>query len=236
MDNYEGLSNKAASIIASQITLKENSVLGFSTGSTPEGMYSRLVQMYRQGLLDFNKVVTFNLDEYVGLSPDHPQSYHYFMHQHLFNHVNVPPENINIPLGTAENLEEHCRAYDKKIAAVGGIDLQVLGIGVNGHIGFNEPDRCLSAWTCVVDLSEATIKANSRFFNSEDEVPRQAITMGMASILHARRLMLLASGKSKARAIRETLSGKVSTQVPASFLQLHPNAIIVMDKEAASLL
>src|SRR5690554_2812450 len=160
MENYEQLSIKAASIIASQMTLKENSVLGFSTGSTPQGMYRLLVQMHQQGLLDFSKVVTFNLDEYVGLAPDHPQSYHFFMYQHLFNHVNVAPENINIPLGTAENLEEFCQAYDQKIADVGGIDLQVLGIGVNGHIGFNEPDRYLSAWTCVVDLSETTIKSN----------------------------------------------------------------------------
>ncbi|MDO9574239.1 MAG: glucosamine-6-phosphate deaminase [Candidatus Contubernalis sp.] len=236
VEDYQQLSAKAASIVASQVILKSNSVLGLATGSTPEGMYRGLVQMHQAGTVDFNGVVTFNLDEYLGLSSEHPQSYHYFMHQHLFNHINVLPENIHIPSGQAEDMAKYCLEYDQKIAAAGGIDLQVLGIGGNGHIGFNEPHQYLNVQTQVVDLTEETIEANSRFFATAQEVPGQAVTMGMGSIMKAQRILLLASGKNKAAVIKETVSGKISTEIPASFLQLHRELILVLDKEVASLL
>lgn len=236
VEDYEQLSLKAAAIVASQVILKNNAVLGLATGSTPEGMYRQLVQLNREGIVDFSEVVTFNLDEYLGLSPDHPQSYYHFMHHHLFNHVNIAAQNIHIPSGQPENLEQFCLAYDQKIADAGGIDLQVLGIGGNGHIGFNEPDRYLKMQTNIVDLTEETIEANSRFFDTPGEVPRQAVTMGMGSIMSAQRILLLASGKSKAAVIKETFSGKITTGIPASFLQLHREVIMILDKEAASLL
>lgn len=236
VNDYREMSQKAASIVSSQVILKKTSVLGLATGSTPEGMYHRLIEMYHEGIADFSQITTFNLDEYLGLSPQHPQSYHYYMNQHFFEHIDIPATNINIPPGKIENSENVCREYDKRIAASGGIDLQVLGIGVNGHIGFNEPDQYLNVGTHVVNLTEETIETNSRFFTSREEVPRQAITMGMGSIMQARRVLLLASGKSKAQAIRDTVNGKVTTRVPASFLQLHPQFILVLDKEAASLL
>ena len=236
VEDYEQLSAKAAQFVAAQVILKSHAVLGLATGSTPEGMYRRLAQLNREGTVDFSGVVTFNLDEYCGLPPSHPQSYHYYMYHHFFNHVNVRPENIHIPAGDAADIAAFCREYDQAIAAAGGIDLQILGIGVNGHIGFNEPGNCLHAGTHVVDLAAETIEANSRFFASPDEVPRQAVTMGMGSIMRAKRILLLASGKSKAEAIKETVSGKVTTAVPASFLQLHRKATLILDKEAASLL
>jgi glucosamine-6-phosphate deaminase len=236
VEDYARLSEKAAGIVASQVILKNNSVLGLATGSTPEGMYRRLVQMHREGTVDFSAVVTFNLDEYFGLSPGHPQSYHNYMHEHLFNHVNVPALNIHIPSGVADNIDTYGKEYDRKIAEAGGIDLQVLGIGGNGHIGFNEPGEFLNEQTHIVDLTEDTIEANSRFFDTIEEVPRQAVTMGMGSIMRARRILLLASGKGKAAAIRDTLSGRVDPRVPASFLQLHRNVYVVIDREAASLL
>lgn len=236
VEDYQQLSARAAGIAASQVILKNNSVLGLATGSTPEGMYRQLVQMNREGMVDYSEVVTFNLDEYLGLSPDHPQSYHYYMRHHFFNHVNVPPQNIHIPPGQEKNMAECCLEYDQKITDAGGIDLQVLGIGVNGHIGFNEPHQFLKMQTHVVDLTEETIEANSRFFATREEVPRQAVTMGMGSIMLAKRILLLAGGKSKASAIKETVSGKITTEVPASFLQLHREVILVLDKEAAALL
>ncbi len=235
-DNYRQMSIKAAGIVSNQIILKSNSVLGFATGSTPEGMYRELVQAHKEGLVDFSRAVTFNLDEYMGLSSGHPQSYHYYMYQNLFNHVNVHPENIHIPLGEEQDAEEFCREYDREIAGAGGIDIQVLGIGVNGHIGFNEPARTLKMHTHIVDLTEETIESNSRFFDSIDKVPRKAITMGMGSIMHSKKIILLASGENKAQAIKETISGEVSTEVPASLLQLHRDVTFILDKEAASLL
>jgi glucosamine-6-phosphate deaminase len=236
VEDYAELSAKAAQIVAAQVILKGNAVLGLATGSTPEGMYSRLAGLNREGVVDFSGVVTFNLDEYCGLSPTHPQSYHYYMHQHFFDHVNVRPQNIHIPAGDVADSGAFCREYDQAIAAAGGIDLQILGIGVNGHIGFNEPGSCLNVGTHVVDLTAETIAANSRFFASPDEVPRQAVTMGMGSIMRAKRILLLAGGKNKAAAIKETVSGKITTAVPASFLQLHRKATLIVDKEAASLL
>lgn len=236
MKDYQEMSRKAADIVASQVILKSSSVLGLATGSTPEGMYSRLVEMNREGTVDFGSITAFNLDEYLGLDPEHPQSYHYYMYRHLFDHINADPQNIHIPTGRAQDMTSFCREYDEKIAKAGGIDLQVLGIGVNGHIGFNEPDEYLRAGTHVVNLTEETVEANSRFFASRDEVPRQAVTMGMGSIMKARRILLLAGGKGKAQAIKETVSGKITTRVPASFLQLHRKAVVVLDEEAAALL
>ncbi len=234
MEDYQKLSAKAAQIVSSQVTLKNNTVLGLATGSTPEGMYQKLIEMYDAGSIDFSEVTTFNLDEYLGLDPDHPQSYHYYMHHKFFNYVNIPSQNIHIPPGQENNTAETCRNYEQKIFNAGGIDLQILGIGVNGHIGFNEPAKYLNTQTHVVNLSAETISANSRFFSKGSEVPRQAITMGMGSIMLAQKVILLASGKSKAEAIKETVNGKITTEVPASFLQLHHEFILIADKEAAA--
>lgn len=237
VDDYREMSDLAVKIVSGIILDKKDAVLGLATGSTPEGMYAGLVEKYRRGDLDFQSVVTFNLDEYVGLAPDHPQSYHSYMKRNLFNHVNIDPRNISIPsAGSDEDLEEACRLFDKKIEQAGGIDLQVLGIGVNGHIGFNEPAPYLKTATHLVELAEETIEANSRFFQSKDEVPGKAITMGLGSIMTAGRILLLANGKNKAPAVRDSFSGLISTETPASFLQLHRNVTIVIDREAASLL
>ena len=234
VEDYAELSAQAARIVASQIILKNNTVLGLATGSTPEGMYRELVRLNLEGTLDFSGVVTFNLDEYIGLPPGHSRSYHYYMHHHLFDHVNLDPQNIHIPLGQAANMAESCLEYDTKIAAAGGIDLQVLGIGTNGHLGFNEPHAYLKVQTHVVDLTPETVAANSRFFDTVAEVPRQAVTMGMGSIMQARRILLVASGENKAPLIKEMVSGKITTAVPASFLQLHREVILILDKEAAA--
>ena len=234
--DYDQMSTWAAEIVAQEIKEKNDLVLGLATGSTPEGLYRLLVQMYQEGTLDFSKVITFNLDEYLGLAPTHPQSYAYFMHQHLFAHINIKAENIHLPDGLAKDLPAFCREYEEKIAAAGGIHLQILGIGRNGHIGFNEPNDYLSAGTHVVSLTEETIDANSRFFNSKDEVPRQAVTMGMGTILKAKKILLMANGKTKAEAIKGTLSGKITTKIPASFLQLHKDLTVIIDEEATSLL
>ncbi|MGI5876683.1 MAG: glucosamine-6-phosphate deaminase [Dethiobacteria bacterium] len=236
VDDYQQLSIKAANFVAGQIILKNNAVLGLATGSTPEGMYSQLVQMNREGIVDFSEVVTFNLDEYLGLAPEHPQSYHFYMHSRFLDHINIDPQNIHILSGVAENVEQVCREYDQKIKDAGGIDLQILGIGVNGHIGFNEPGSFLKIQTHLMELTEETIIANSRFFPTPEDVPRRALTMGMGAILQAKRILLLASGESKARVIREMVNGKVTTEVPASLLQLHRELTLILDKEAAALL
>lgn len=236
VDDYQKMSIAAAVKVATEIISRNKPVLGLATGSTPEGMYARLVKMHRESGLDFSNVVTFNLDEYAGLPPDHPQSYNHYMHRHLFNHVNIKPQNIHIPSCHDREVGEVCREYEHKIASAGGIGLQVLGIGGNGHIGFNEPGGCLRTETHLVDLAEETITANSRFFQSKEEVPRRAVTMGVGSIMHAQKLLLLASGESKARAIKQTVSGEITTEVPASLLQLHRDITLLVDKEAASLL
>ncbi|NLP36362.1 MAG: glucosamine-6-phosphate deaminase [Firmicutes bacterium] len=235
-EDYDQMSTWAAELVAQQIKEKHNSVLGLATGSTPEGLYRLLVQMYQEGKLDFSHIITFNLDEYLGLAPTHPQSYAYFMHQHLLDHVNLKPENIHLPDGLAQDLDAFCQKYEEQIIAAGGIDLQVLGIGRNGHIGFNEPHHYLSVGTHTVRLTEDTIEANSRFFNSKDEVPHQAVTMGMGTILKAKKILLLANGKTKAKAIKDALCGRITTRIPASFLQLHRDITVIVDKEAASLL
>lgn len=234
--NYDEMSSEAANIVAQLLQLKQNAVLGLATGSTPEGLYARLVQMYEEKIIDFEAVTCFNLDEYAGLSPDHPQSYHYYMDHHLFSKVNVKQGNMHIPSHGTANVEAACREYDKKIKEAGGIDLQLLGLGVNGHIGFNEPADCLHKDTHFVVLSKETIEANSRFFPAEDDVPRQAITMGVGSIMSADRIMLLASGGGKAEAVRQMTCGTLSTQHPASLLQLHQNVLVIIDRDAASLL
>jgi len=234
--DYHAMSKKASLMVASQITLKPDSNLGLATGGTPLAMYYKLIEMFREDEIDFNEVQSFNLDEYCGLKADHPNSYHYYMNDNFFKEINIKNENIHIPDGSAEDFKQECRNYEELIKKARGIDLQILGIGSNGHIGFNEPAESLNAATEVVDLTEETIEANSRYFESKDEVPKKAISMGMATILKADRIVLLASGKSKAKAIKRAVSSKISTQNPASLLQTHPQITILLDKEAASLI
>lgn len=236
VDNYEEMSIEAARIMASCVTLKPDSVLGLATGSTPLGMYSQLINIYNRKEVNFEHVKSFNLDEYYGLNKDNEQSYNYYMNENFFKHINIKPENINIPNGAAENIEEECISYEKKIKEAGGIDIQVLGIGVNGHIGFNEPDVKFEAETHLVQLDEQTIESNARFFESREEVPTSAISMGIKTIMHSKKILLLANGKSKAEAINKALNGKITPDVPASILQLHLDVTVILDKEAASLL
>jgi len=232
-ENYDKMSKMAAQIVSDQIKSKPDSVLGLATGSTPIGMYKELVRMFQAGELDFAKVITFNLDEYYRIEKNNQQSYHYFMNEHLFKHININPENTHIPDGNTESVEKECKNYDNMIKKAGGIDLQVLGLGINGHIGFNEPDSELIAYTHLTPLKQKTIQANSRFFNSIDEVPKHAITMGMANILQAKKILLLISGKNKAEIAHKIFNGKITTNIPASFLQLHPDTTVIMDREAA---
>lgn len=234
VENYEEMSKKAAAMMASQIILKPESVLGLATGDTPLGMYKELIRMYNENMIDFSKVKTFNLDEYYGLGKDNNQSYNYYMTNNLFKHINIDKENINIPNGMVKNIEEECISYEKRIKEAGGIDIQVLGIGVNGHIGFNEPDVNFEAETHLVNLDEKTIESNSRFFKCIEEVPTKAISMGIKTIMHSKKIVLLANGASKADAIAKTVNGKISPEVPASILQLHQDVAIIVDKEAAS--
>ena len=234
--DYKAMSKKAALLVASQVRLKPDSVLGLATGSTPLGMYDELINMHNKDEIDFSECKTFNLDEYCNLPPENSQSYHYYMQENFFDHVNIPEDNINLLDGMEDDVRKECIEYDMKIKRAGGIDLQVLGIGPNGHIGFNEPGKRLNVKTHQVDLAEETIEANSRFFDSRDEVPRKAITVGIATILKSSRILLLASGKNKAHAIKETVSGHVSTEVPSSLLQTHPEVTIIIDEDAASLI
>jgi glucosamine-6-phosphate deaminase len=234
--SYNEISKKAAYLVKQQINEKSDSVLGLPTGSTPLKMYEELIEMYERGEVDFSKVTTFNLDEYYGLPPDHPQSYNYYMWNNFFDHINIKEENVHILDGMTDNIERECLEYETKIKNAGGIDLQILGIGPNGHIGFNEPGGSLNVRTHQVDLAEETIEANSRFFDSKEKVPRKAITVGIATILKSNRILLMASGKNKARAIRETIGGYVSTEVPASLLQTHPEVTVIIDEEAADLI
>lgn len=235
-DSYDQMGLEAAKIVAGQIYLKPNSVLGLATGSTPLSMYERLVAVHRTVGLDFSEVTTFNLDEYIGMGPDNPQSYHYFMQEHFFKHINIKPENVHIPNGMAQDIIAEGERYEQLIAAKGGIDLQVLGIGQNAHIGFNEPDVKFAATTHKVELDEETILANSRFFNNVDEVPRYAISMGIKTIMMAEHVILLANGRNKARAVYKAVCGDVTPEAPASILQLHRDVMVILDKEAAELL
>lgn len=231
--DYESMSKKAGEIFIEAISKKPDIVLGLATGSTPIGMYKEIIRAYKEDGLDLSKVKTFNLDEYVGLSPDHPSSYRYFMNNELFNHININKENTYVPDGKAEDMEEYCKIYDEMIEKAGRIDIQVLGIGENGHIAFNEPDEALSVGTNIVKLTEDTIEVNSRFFDSIEEVPKTAITVGMGSILKARKIILLANGVKKAPVIKRLLNeNKVTTQLPVSFLLLHPDVTVIVDEAA----
>ena len=233
--NYEDLSKKAAEIIAAQVTLKPNAVLGLATGSTPVGTYKNLIKKYEEGELDFSQVTSVNLDEYKGLSGDHDQSYRYFMNDNLFNHVNIDKSRTSVPNGLEEDAAKACADYDAVIESVGGVDLQLLGIGGNGHIGFNEPAEEFKVGTHCVKLTESTIEANARFFESIDDVPKYAYTMGIGNIMNAKTVLLIASGKNKAQAVYDSFFGPVNPHVQASILQLHRDAIIIADEDALSL-
>ncbi len=235
-DNYEEMSKKAAAIVRNQIILKPDCVLGLATGDTPIGMYKELIKMHESKEVDFADVTTFNLDEYCKLNQENTQSYYYYMNHNFFKHINVKKENTYIPNGAAQDINEECRNYERQIKNKGGIDLQVLGIGANGHIGFNEPDIKFEAETHLVKLDKMTIEANSRFFSSKDEVPTTAISMGIETIMKSRMLVLLANGEIKADAIYKTVKGKICPEVPASIIQLHPNATMIIEKNAAKLL
>ena len=225
----------AAEIIAQKIKSCPDCVLGLATGSTPIETYNNLVQMYRQGSVDFSRVRGVNLDEYIGLGAEHDQSYAWFMRQYLFDHVNIDPAYTYIPNGLETDSDKECRRYDAVIESLGGIDLQLLGIGPNGHIGFNEPADTFAKGTHRVDLTEATIAANSRFFESIDQVPKQAYSMGIQNIMHARQLLMVATGENKARAVRDAFRGAITPWVPASVLQLHPDFTLIADEAALSL-
>ena len=225
--DYRQLSQKAAELVKKQIEGNPETVLGLPTGSTPLGMYEQLAQSG----LDFSRVTTFNLDEYVGLDKENPQSYYYYMNTNLYSKVNLKPENCNIPNGSGSDLEKSAERYDEKIKACGGIDLMVLGIGNNGHIGFNEPDDDLETGTHIVTLTEETRQANSRFFSSMDEVPKQAVTMGVGSIMKAKRILMLASGEDKKNVVSQLMEGKVTTENPATLLLLHPRVTVLCDWE-----
>ena len=232
--DYDDMSRKAANIISAQVILKPDTVLGLATGSTPIGAYHQLIDWYKKGDVDFSQVRTYNLDEYRGLSHDDPQSYHYFMRDNFFDHINIDLNNTHVPDGANPDAEAACAEYDKMVADAGYPDLQ-LWIGNNGHIGFNEPDDHFSKGTHCVDLTESTIKANSRLFEREEDVPRQAYTMGVQTIMYARMILVVANGAAKAQAVHDMCFGPVTPQCPASILQLHPNVVLVADKEALSL-
>lgn len=231
-ENYEDMSRQAANIISAQIIQKPDCVLGLATGSTPIGTYKNLIEWYEKGDLDFSEVTSVNLDEYKGLSGDNDQSYRYFMNTNLFNHVNIDKNKTFVPNGLEPDSEKACREYNEVIAATGGVDLQLLGLGHNGHIGFNEPCDEFEKVTHCVDLTESTIEANKRFFEKEEDVPRQAYTMGIQNIMGARRILVVVSGADKADIVKEAFCGPVRPQVPASILQMHPDVILVGDKAA----
>ena len=232
-ETYEEMSRHAARMIAERIKAKPNLVLGLATGSTPVGTYQELIRLHKEEGLDFSQVRSFNLDEYLGIAGDHDQSYRYFMNANLFDHININKANTRVPDGTARNVEAFCEWYEDEIKAAGGLDLQLGGIGGNGHIAFNEPGSSRDSRTRVVDLDDATIKANSRFFDSVDDVPKQAISMGMATIMETKEVILLANKAGKADAIVKTIEGPVTEAVPASLLQEHPNVTFLVEKEAA---
>jgi glucosamine-6-phosphate deaminase len=232
--DYDEVSREAARIVAGAVRSKPDIVLGLATGSTPLGLYKELIALYRSGDLDFSRATSFNLDEYLGLAPSHPQSYHYFMQQNLFSQVNLPRERAHVPDGTiAANYDSYCSSYEQAIKSAGGIDLQVLGIGRNGHIGFNEPTSSLASRTRVKALSRETVEDNRHVFPIESEMPKCAITMGIGTILDSRRVLLLACGRSKAAAIAKAIEGPITSSVSASALQMHPDVTFIIDEEAA---
>lgn len=234
--DYQNMSRKAANIISAQVILNPNSVLGLATGSTPLGVYNQLIEWFKKGDLDFSKAHSVNLDEYVGLVPEHDQSYHYYMKENFFNHINIKLENTNVPNGLAKDINAECARYDKLITDLGGIDLQLLGIGNTGHIGFNEPNEDFDKMTHKVKLTQKTIDANSRFFASADDVPKYAVTMGIKAIMQAKKILLVANGEGKADILYRSLFGPITPAVPASILQLHPNVTVVADEAALSVI
>lgn len=233
--DYQDASRKVANIISAQVILKPDCVLGLATGSSPVGAYQQLIQWCDKGDVDFSQTKTVNLDEYVGLAADHDQSYSYFMHHNLFDHINIDPANTHLPNGLELDDTKECPRYDAVIRDLGGVDLQLLGIGANGHIGFNEPAEEFVTGTHRVDLTQSTIAANSRFFEDESMVPRQAYTMGMLDIMQAKRIVMIATGANKAQAVYDAFCGPVAPQMPASILQLHPDFVLVADEEALAL-
>ena len=232
--DYNAMSRRAAAVIAAQVVSKPECVLGLATGSTPIGAYRQLVEWHKRGDLSFAQVRSVNLDEYVGLAPTHDQSYRYFMQHNLFDHVDIAPENTNVPNGLAQDAEEECRRYEALVASLGYADLQLLGMGRNGHIGFNEPCGEFPLITHLVDLTESTIEANARFFASADDVPKQALSMGIGTIMKARKILVVVSGEDKADAVAKAVQGPIAPEVPASILQLHPDVTIVGDEAALS--
>lgn len=235
-DTEEQIGVAAGYYMCGQVLQKPDSVLGLATGSTPLKAYEHMVSLYKQGAVDFSRVTTFNLDEYCRLDVKDKNSYHTFMYENLFNHINIPDENINFLNGNAWDLETECKNYEKRIKAAGGIDIQLLGIGSNGHIAFNEPADAFQRWSHVVKLKESTINDNSRFFDSVDEVPTEAITMGIGSIMQAKRILIIALGEKKAKAIKQVIDGNVTPECPASILQFHKDVTLMLDRDAASLL
>lgn len=230
--DYKDMSRKAANIISAQVIMKPNCVLGLATGSTPIGTYDQLVEWYNKGDLDFSEVTTVNLDEYKGLPRTNDQSYYYFMHQHLFDRVNIDPERTNVPNGMEPEAEKECGRYEELIRSLGGVDLQLLGLGHNGHIGFNEPGEAFEKETHCVDLTESTIEANKRFFASADDVPKQAYTMGIKTIMQAKKILIVVNGENKADIAERAFFGPVTPEVPASILQLHNDVTLVGDEAA----
>ena len=230
--DYKDMSRKAANIISAQVIMKPNCVLGLATGSTPIGTYDQLVEWYNKGDLDFSEVTTVNLDEYKGLPRTNDQSYYYFMHQHLFDRVNIDPERTNVPNGMEPDAEKECGRYEELIRSLGGVDLQLLGLGHNGHIGFNEPGEAFEKETPCVDLTESTIEANKRFFASADDVPKQAYTMGIKTIMQAKKILIVVNGENKADIVERAFFGPVTPEVPASILQLHNDVTLVGDEAA----
>lgn len=232
--DYEEMSRKAAGIVSAQIIMKPECVLGLATGSTPVGLYKQLIEWYRNGDLDFSGVRTVNLDEYKGISRENDQSYYYFMHQNLFDHVNIPAENTHLPDGMEPDSEKECRRYEELIQSMGSVDLQLLGIGHNGHIGFNEPADAFDKLVHCVNLTQSTIEANKRFFASAEEVPRQAYTMGIQTIMRSKKILIIANGEGKADIVRDAFFGPITPMVPASVLQLHNDVTLVADEAALS--
>lgn len=232
--NYDEMSRQAANIISAEIISKPDCVLGLATGSSPIGTYKQLIEWYKKGDLDFSQVTSVNLDEYRGLPRDNDQSYYYFMQENLFKHVNIDPAHTFVPDGTIADADEACNAYNEIIHSVGGVDLQLLGLGRNGHIGFNEPADEFAKETHCVDLTESTIEANARFFASREEVPTQAYTMGIKTIMSAKKILVVANGEDKADAVQKVFFGPITPQVPGSVLQLHPNVVLVADEAALS--
>lgn len=234
--DYDDLSKQAARLIADEVTRRPATILGLATGGTPVGMYRELIAIHQKEGVDFSQASSFNLDEYVGLPGTHPQSYRTYMDENLFSHINLPADKTNIPRGDVKDLGAECKRYEQAIVAAGGIDIQVLGIGNNGHIGFNEPGSTKDTTTRVVQLTDSTIEANARYFDTVEEVPTQAVSMGIQTILGAKKIILLASGKAKAEAVQRMLEGEATPDVPASLLQQHPDVTVIVDEEAASAL